>query len=160
MPKQDRAHAAPDEGKNDVPFAHQGNKKAGNQPKKRNSVAGDPQESGSQQTPQQCSLLDHEFHDYACAKAFDILSKGMYKKFLSQSRNAGEEWACNVVHSVVSVQRVVACIHDLIRDMPSWVVAEGAVASQQPPAVCIASLAEACIEVMDAATPPRCVLYI
>jgi hypothetical protein len=46
-------------------------------------------------------LQPSEFHDYACAKAYDILSKGKYKKFLIQSRSAGEEWACK---SVLSVQ--------------------------------------------------------
>lgn len=86
-----------------------------------------------------------EFHDYACAKSFDILSKGkrtlktlntetpklvkqkislyfthntgMYKKFLAQSNVSGEEWASKVMDSVVKVQDVVARIHTLIGNL-------------------------------------------
>ncbi len=101
-------------------------------------------------TPQLLLLLPTEFHDYACAKAFDILSKGLYKKFLLQSRNAGEEWACNVVESVVKVQGLVLTIHELINEMPSWKKKEGRASK-----VCMSSLADACIEVMECATPPK-----
>ena len=116
-------------------------------------------------------LQAFEFHDYACAKAFDILSKGMYKKFLAQSRNAGEEWACNVVRSVVKVQGIVSSIQLLIQVCTSFFVnliligcclivfswVEQEMPSWKLPAGCgidAASLAEACVEVADTAMPP------
>lgn len=55
-----------------------------------------------------------EFHDYACAKAYDMLSRGKYKKFLIQSKAAGEEWACKSVKSV----QVKIGAHDLSKIPP------------------------------------------
>ena len=106
-------------------------------------------EGGGGETPEkrEGELEECEFHDYACAKTFDILSKGMYKKFLAQSRIDGEEWACKVVQSVTRVQQVVSCIHQLIQEMAVW---EG---RKMP--INLSALSEACIEVMDAAVPPK-----
>lgn len=73
------------------------------------------------------SLSPSQFHDYACAKCYDILSKGRYKKFLGQSRAAGEEWALKTVQSVQSVQLSVDAIQKLMDKLPSWNNAEGAV---------------------------------
>lgn len=61
------------------------------------------------------------------------------------SRNEGEDWADKVVRSVTKVQQVVSGIHQLMQDMRSW----------NKDAVDLDALYEACIEVMDAAVPPK-----
>ena len=41
----------------------------------------------------------------------------MYKKFLTQSRASGEEWATKVMESVLKVQNVVSRIHSLVNNI-------------------------------------------
>lgn len=121
-----------------------GKRKEGIQSKKRRV-------DGSSTTNPLLLLQPCEFHDYACAKAFDILSKGMYKKFLSQSRNAGEQWACKVVESVVKVQSVVSGIHALVEALRKKQQQQ----QQSASGINLSALSSACIEVMDMAVPPK-----
>ena len=53
-----------------------------------------------------CQLNASEFHDFVCARAFDVFSGGMYRKFLVQSRVAKETWAFNVQQSISKMQRM------------------------------------------------------
>lgn len=66
-----------------------------------------------------------------------VLGAGMYKKFLTQSNASGEEWASNVMDSVVKVQEVVSGIQELVSNIRS-VQADG---------IDTNALAEACEEV-------------
>jgi hypothetical protein len=91
------------------------------------------------------SIRPDDFHDYACAKCYDILSKGRYKKFLAQSRSAGEEWAHKTIQSVQVVQCSVDAIQKLLDDLPSW----------DTPGVDCTSLAQACVHVLDMPLPPK-----
>lgn len=91
------------------------------------------------------SIRPDDFHDYACAKCYDILSKGRYKKFLAQSRSAGEEWAHKTIQSVQVVQCSVDAIQKLLDDLPSW----------ETPGVDCTSLAQACVHVLDMPLPPK-----
>jgi hypothetical protein len=87
----------------------------------------------------------NDFHDYACAKCYDILSKGRYKKFLGQSRAAGEEWAQRTIQSVQIVQHSVDAIQKLLDELPSW----------DAPGVDCTSLAQTCAHVLDMPLPPK-----
>lgn len=129
-----------------------------------------------------CSgLQPYEFHDYACAKAFDILSRGrgcthniphcvssytsqshppttqkysgMYKKFLAQSNASGEAWAAKVMESVVNIQGTVSRIHSLVKDVQQRNASSEGSASDD--GVDLHALAQACREVMDMSLPPR-----
>ena len=53
-----------------------------------------------------CQLTRAEFHDFVCARSFDVFSGGMYRKFLVQSRAAKEAWAFNVQSSICKVQKL------------------------------------------------------
>ena len=53
-----------------------------------------------------CQLTQSEFHDFVCARSFDVFSGGMYRKFLVQSRLAKEAWAFNVQSSICKVQKL------------------------------------------------------
>lgn len=97
-------------------------------------------------------MLDaDEFHDYACAKAYDILSRGRYKKFLIQSRAAGEEWACKSVRSVQSVQAAMDEVQVLLEALSS----PSSGKKRKNGALDSASLAEACMYVLNMPLPPK-----
>lgn len=81
------------------------------------------------------------FTDYACAKAYDTVSRGRYKKFLLQSKAAGEEWACKSVQSVKHVQGCMDAIQKKLQDL----------ACDGP----ASHLAQACTYVLDMQLPPR-----
>ena len=53
-----------------------------------------------------CQLTRAEFHDFVCARSFDVFSGGMYRKFLVQSRAAKEAWAFNVQSSICKMQKL------------------------------------------------------
>ena len=70
----------------------------------------------------------------------------MYKKFLTQSKVSGEEWASKVMDSVVKVQEVVARIHILIGNLQLMEI--GGVNTK--------ALADACAQVMRVIRDPIC----
>ena len=53
-----------------------------------------------------CQMSSTEFHDFVCARSYDVFSNGMYRKFLTQSRLAKEAWAFNVQISISKVQKL------------------------------------------------------
>lgn len=64
-----------------------------------------------------CQLQPSEFHDFVCARAFDVISGGMYRKFLVQSRAAKEDWAFNVYTSIGKVQKLIKALSGIVHTM-------------------------------------------
>ncbi len=64
-----------------------------------------------------CQISASEFHDFVCARSFDIISGGMYRKFLVQSRAAKEEWAFGVQSSISKVQKQVKSISAIVHSL-------------------------------------------
>lgn len=93
------------------------------------------------------SVDPSQFHDYACAKAYDILSKGRYKKFLLHSQALGEEWACKSVQSVQDVQECIDGIQKLLENV--------SILQLEEDGIHCASLVQACIYVLDMHLPPK-----
>ena len=64
-----------------------------------------------------CQLSSSEFHDFVCARSFDIISGGMYRKFLVQSRAAKEEWAFGVQSSISKLQKQVKALSAIVHSV-------------------------------------------
>jgi hypothetical protein len=62
-------------------------------------------------------VLASEFHDFVCARSFDVISGGMYRKFLVQSRASKEEWAFGVQTSMCKIQRQVKTLIGMVNSL-------------------------------------------
>jgi hypothetical protein len=64
-----------------------------------------------------CHLSSSDFHDFVCARSFDIILGGMYRKFLVQSRAAKEEWAFGVQSSISKLQKQIKTIAGIVHSV-------------------------------------------
>ncbi len=64
-----------------------------------------------------CQLTSSEFHDFVCARSFDVISGGMYRKFLVQSRASKEDWAFKVQTSIGKVQKILKTLAGIVQTL-------------------------------------------
>lgn len=76
-----------------------------------------PKKKKNQKSNDEIIISVHDFKQYMCSKAYDIISEGRYRKYLVKCKGSSDEWALSVQASVSLIQARVKKVSETIESL-------------------------------------------
>lgn len=86
-----------------------------------------------------CQVTQEDFHDFLCARAYDIISDNRYRKHLARCKEGGDNWAITLQTSISAVQGAIKQVNSTVAKLKEMTTL---------------NLHRACKEVIDSTSAP------